>query len=62
MASNRLPLVDPDARGFWSLAVEPPLPVLLAGLFFHRFIASGLIRDPDGNNIEAVFHDRKEAG
>ena len=42
---ERLPLLDPDAHGFWSLAVEPPLLVLLAGVFFHRFIASGLIRD-----------------
>jgi hypothetical protein len=44
---DRLPLLDPDAQGFWSLAVEPPLLVLLAGVFFHRFIASGLIRDLD---------------
>src|SRR5439155_24132258 len=42
---DRLPLLDPDGRGFWSLAVEPPLLVLMAGLFFHRFIALGLIRD-----------------
>ena len=42
---ERLPILDPDAQGFWSLAVEPPLLVLLAGVFFHRFIASGLIRD-----------------
>jgi hypothetical protein len=42
---DRLPLLKPDAHGFWSLAVEPPLLVVLAGLFFHRFIASGLIRD-----------------
>ena len=41
----RLPLIDPDAHGFWSLMVEPPLLVVLAGLFFHRFIASPLIRD-----------------
>ena len=42
---DRLPLLRPDAHGFWSLAVEPPLLVVAAGLFFHRFIASGLIRD-----------------
>ena len=27
-----VPLLDPDAQGFWSLAVEPPLLVLLAGV------------------------------
>jgi hypothetical protein len=42
---DRLPLLDPDTHGFWSLAVEPPLLVVLAGVFFHTFIASGLIRD-----------------
>jgi hypothetical protein len=42
---DRLSLLDPDAQGFWSLAIEPPLLVSLAGVFFHRFIASGLIRD-----------------
>jgi hypothetical protein len=48
---DRLPLLDPDAQGFWSLAVEPPLLVLLAGVFFHRFIASGLIRDLRGSEV-----------
>ncbi len=48
---DRLPLLDPDAHGFWSLAVEPPLLVLLVGVFFHRFIASGLIRDLCGSEV-----------
>jgi hypothetical protein len=48
---DRLPLLDPDADGFWSLAVEPPLLVLLAGLFFHTFIAAGLIRDISGSEV-----------
>jgi len=48
---DRVPLLDPDAHGFWSLAVEPPLLVLLAGVFFHRFIASGLIRDLYGSGV-----------
>ena len=48
---DRLPLLDPDAHGFWSLAVEPPLLVLLAGIFFHRFIASGLIHDLCGSEV-----------
>jgi hypothetical protein len=29
--------------------VEPPLLVLMAGVFFHRFIALGLIRDLYGS-------------
>ena len=49
---DRLPLLDPDGNGFWSLAVEPPLLVLLAGVFFHRFIALGLIRDLSGSEVD----------
>ena len=49
---DRLPLLDPDGHGFWSLAVEPPLLVLLAGVFFHRFIALGLIRDLYGSEVD----------
>jgi hypothetical protein len=49
---DRLPLLNPDRHGFWSLAVEPPLLVLLAGVFFHRFIALGLIRDLSGSEVD----------
>jgi hypothetical protein len=49
---ERIPLVDPDTHGFWALAVEPPLLVMLAGLFFHRFIGAGVIRDLDGPEVE----------
>jgi hypothetical protein len=49
---DRLPLFNPDRHGFWSLAVEPPLLVLLAGVFFHRFIALGLIRDLSGSEVD----------
>jgi hypothetical protein len=48
---GRLLLLDPDAHGFWSLAAEPPLLVLVAGAFFHRFIASGLIRDLERSEL-----------
>jgi hypothetical protein len=48
---DRLLLLDPDAHSFWSLAVEPPLLVLLAGVFFRTFIASGLIRDLDRSEV-----------
>ncbi len=51
MQPDRLPLLDPDGNGFWSLAVEPPLLVMLAGVFFHRFIASGLLRDLSGSGV-----------
>ena len=49
---DRIPLLNPDRHGFWSLAVEPPLLVLLAGVFFHRFIALGLIRDLSGSEVD----------
>jgi predicted lactoylglutathione lyase len=29
---------------------------------YHPGYYGGFVLDPDGNNIEAVFHDRKEAG
>jgi hypothetical protein len=51
MQPDRLPLLDPDGNGFWSLAVEPPLLVMLAGVFFHKFIASGLLRDLSGSEV-----------
>ncbi len=51
MQPDRLPLLDPDGNGFWSLAVEPPLLVMLAGVFFHRFVASGLLRDLCGSEV-----------
>lgn len=48
---ERLLLLDPDAHGFWSLAMEPPLLVLVAGVFFQGFIASGLLRDLERSEL-----------
>ena len=41
----RITLLHPHGQGFWWLAVEPPLLVILAGLAFHYFVARPLIRD-----------------
>ncbi len=41
----RVTLLHPDGQGFWWLAVEPPLLVIVAGLAFHYFIARPLIDD-----------------
>jgi hypothetical protein len=49
---DRLPVLDPDEHGVWSLAVEPPLLVLLTGVFFRRFIALRLIRDLYGSEVD----------
>jgi hypothetical protein len=41
----RLTLLHPYHQGFWWLAVEPPLLVAAAGLFFALAIARPLIAD-----------------
>jgi hypothetical protein len=41
----RLTLLHPHHQGFWWLAVEPPLWVAAAGLFFARVIARPLVVD-----------------
>jgi hypothetical protein len=41
----RVTLLHPHGQGFWWLAVEPPLLVMLAGLVFHLFVAPGVIED-----------------
>jgi len=41
----RLALLDPAVHGFWSLAVEPPLLVILVGALFHLVLAPGLVED-----------------
>jgi hypothetical protein len=42
---DRLTFLHPYGQGFWWLVSELPLYVLLVGLFFHLFVAPGLIRD-----------------
>ncbi len=41
----RLTLLHPRGQGFWWLAVEPPLLIVLVGLLFSAFVAPGLIED-----------------
>ena len=41
----RLTFLDPLGQGFWWLAVEPPLIVILVGVLFAAFVAPGLVED-----------------
>ena len=41
----RVTVLHPHGQGFWWLAVEPPLLVVLAGMLFHLFVARMLIQD-----------------
>jgi len=41
----RVTVLHPHGQGFWWLAVEPPLLVVLAGVLFHLFVARMLIQD-----------------
>jgi hypothetical protein len=41
----RITLLDPAGRGFWALAIEAPLLVILVGALFHFVVAPGLIED-----------------
>jgi hypothetical protein len=41
----RLTLLHPHGQGFWWLAVEPPLLVIVAGLLFHAVVARPLAND-----------------
>jgi len=44
----RITLLHPHHQGFWWLVVEPPLLVVVAGLFFGRVIARPLLDDLEG--------------
>lgn len=41
----RLTLLHPHGQGFWWLAVEPPLLVILVGVLFHLLVVPGLVED-----------------
>ena len=41
----RLTILHPHGQGFWWLAVEPPLLIVLVGIVFHLVVARGLVRD-----------------
>ncbi len=43
----RLTILHPHHQGFWWLAVEPPLLVVAAGVFFALVIARPLLSDLD---------------
>ena len=43
----RVTLLHPRGQGFWWLAIEPPLLVILAGVVFAVLIAPGVIEDLD---------------
>jgi hypothetical protein len=46
----RITLLHPHHQGFWWLMVEPPLLVIVAGLFFARVIARPLLDDLRGSD------------
>ena len=46
----RLTLLHPHHQGFWWLAVEPPLLVAAAGLFFGIVVARPLVADLEGDH------------
>ena len=48
----RLTFLDPAAHGFWSLAVEPPLVVILVGVLFHLVVAPGIVEDVAATETE----------
>jgi hypothetical protein len=41
----RLTFLHPRGQGFWWLAAEPPLLVILVGVLFGAFVAPGLLED-----------------
>jgi hypothetical protein len=41
----RLTFLHPRGQGFWWLAVEPPLLVVVAGVAFHLLVARPLVRE-----------------
>jgi hypothetical protein len=47
----RITLLHPHGQGFWWLAIEPPILVVLAGVAFAFLVAPGVIED-----LEAEEH------
>lgn len=48
----RVTLLHPYDQGFWWLAVEPPLLVILAGIVFAFLVAPGVIEDLEAAEAE----------
>jgi hypothetical protein len=49
----RLTLLHPSGQGFWWLAIEPPLLVMLSGAVFAVFVARQLVADLEGDDAAA---------
>ena len=49
----RLTLLHPRHQGFWWLAIEPPLLVVVAGLVFALVVARPLISDLEARDAAA---------
>src|SRR2546423_13507990 len=49
----RVTLLHPRGQGFWWLFVEPPLLVVLVGLFFHFIVVPGLLEDLEEEHATA---------
>lgn len=50
----RITLLHPYGESFWWLFVEPPLLVIAVGLFFHFFVAPGLLQDLEEESADAT--------
>jgi hypothetical protein len=54
----RITLLHPHGQGFWWLAVEPPLLVILVGVLFTLVVAPGLLDDlADAESTSTPFED-----
>jgi hypothetical protein len=49
----RVTLLHPHGQGFWWLAIEPPLLVVLAGVVFAFLVAPSVIEDLESHEDEA---------
>lgn len=50
---DRITLLHPFNQGFWWLAIEPPLLVVLAGVIFALVVARPLIADLEARDAAA---------
>ena len=48
----RVTLLHPHGQGFWWLAIEPPLLVVLAGVVFAFLVAPSVIEDLESHEDE----------
>ena len=49
----RLTILEPRGKGFWDLAVQPPLLVIAVGLVFALVVARGVVADLDRAESDA---------